>query len=129
MFADGSHTHIDDRFRDELETAIIGLHAHLYRFLDSKRFDTKASHWKYFHELLGIKAHLQYISEHGLPSPRILNMQGPEALNSVVGKFVKNLTRGLSPLGTPNGKLSTVFVAFLPFVLLLLTFVIDTWRS
>jgi hypothetical protein len=86
----------------------IGLHATLFRLLDAKEFSAKSERWIYFHELLGLRAHLEALSISKLPTPAIVNMQGPEALNSIASRFHKDYTRGLSFLGTPNGRLAKV---------------------
>jgi len=84
----------------------------MYRLLDAKEFEAKSAKWIYFHEILGLKAHLEAVSAAELPSPSKVNMQGPEALNSIAGRFHDAYTRGLSFLGTPNGRLADVRLIF-----------------
>ena len=96
------------RFSTRLDLDAVRLHASLNLLLDKPKMATKSKHWLYYHELLGIKAHLDSLRFLKLPSPNVVNMQGPEAFNSVLGRFYKDYTRGLSYLGTPNGKLSKV---------------------
>jgi hypothetical protein len=105
------------RYRKRLDNEVIALHASLYRLLDKANFKLKTDPWCYFHELLGISAHLAAVDAARLPSPSQINMEKPEALNSVAGRFYKDYTKGLSLLGTPNGKLAKVcLVTILKFV-------------
>ena len=84
------------------------LHATLNVLLDKPKMATKSKHWRYYHEILGLRAHLDSLRAQLLPPPSVVNMQGPEAHNSILGRFYKDYTRGISFLGTPSGKLSKV---------------------
>ena len=81
-------------------------------FLGDRYFNEKTSKWKYFHELVGIPVHLEVLEQLGLPSPNMLNMQGPESLNAITGRTFERVRRGVSHLGLPTGKLDGVFALF-----------------
>ena len=98
-----------------MDSAVLSLHATLFVFLDEKKYAAKTGHWLYFHEIAGLRAHLEALDSHHLPSPALVNMQGMEALNSVVTGYCDDLTRGLTPLGLPNGQQSRVPFAPLYF--------------
>jgi hypothetical protein len=105
-----------------LDLAIVALHATLFCFLDEKKYEAKTKHWIYFHEIIGLPAHLASLEAGALPSPAFVNMQGFEALNSIVTRFGEDLTRGLSSIGIPNGHQKAVreFHA-VPLLLLMLS--------
>jgi hypothetical protein len=99
-------------FRTKLDHATVCVHAHLFLFLDEKRYEDKTKHWIYFFEIIGLASHLQALEAARLPSPALVNMQGMEAMNSVASGFVENLTRGLTTIGVPNGQQSQVYFVF-----------------
>lgn len=107
-------------FRLDLDNAVVGLHAAASSALDAVWFAKKSENWQYFHEILGLANHLKALEANKLPSPSLVNMQGPEALNSIVSRLSDRLTRGLSSLGTPNGKLGEVKPLLEAFPLILL---------
>ena len=79
-----------------------------FHFIGPKVFYEKTKNWIYFHEILGLSTHLAAIEELKLPSPKLLNMQGPEALNATTGRMFHRLRKGLNSLGLPIGNLDKV---------------------